>query len=323
MSSAMRAFMDGLVDYAGLFPPAALDMETAVRQFAGFRGEPEAWMLGRFIVPAGRLSEMAACAEKHLATRDPWGISALLGHRENATDSLEMLSGQCQAIVTFEAGLKALASVEVLEVPLPAEATAEELPGFLNAFFDGLESEGVQGREVFWELPPSTPETQELPILKVVADLAQLRSGNGRATLRVGAKLRCGGVTPEAFPSVDRISRIIAHCRDLSLPLKCTAGLHHPVRHQAQEPQVMMHGFLNVFGAGLLAHAHGWNVGQLAEVIGDTEAQSFHFEAGEFRWRNHTVEADVLRGLRSQYLCGFGSCSFDEPRDDLQNLGLL
>ena len=323
MSSAMRAFMHGLVDYAGLFPPAALDMETAVKQYAGFRGDPEAWMLGRFIVPAGRLSELASCSEKHLASIDPWGISVLLGHRENVAESLDVLSGQCQAIIDFEAKTKALASVEVLEIPLPAQATVKELPGFLNAFLDGLKSEGVQGREVFWELPPSTPEELELPVLKVVADLARLRSGAGKATLRVGAKLRCGGVTPEAFPSVERIARVIAHCRDLGLPLKCTAGMHHPIRHQAQEPKVMMHGFLNVFGAGLMAHAHDWNAYQLAEVIGDTEAKSFHFEAGEFRWHDHTVEAEFLRGLRSQYLCGFGSCSFDEPRDDLQNLGLL
>ncbi len=323
MSSALRAFMNGLVDYAGLFPPATLDMETAVKQYAGFRGQAEAWMLGRFIVQADRLPELAVCAEKHLTTGSQWGVSALLGHREDAAKSLAILPAQCRAIVTFEAELAELAAVEVLEVSMPGNISPEELPTFLNAYLDGLKDSMVQGRELFWELPPSVPEKFELPLLKVVADLASARSGSSRATLRLGAKLRCGGVTPEAFPSVERVARVVAHCRDLDLPLKCTAGLHHPIRHQAQEPKVMMHGFLNVFGAGLLAHAHGWDADQLARVIADTEEKSFHFDAGQFSWRDHNVQADAVRSLRSQYLCGFGSCSFDDPRDDLQNLGLL
>ena len=323
MSSALRAFMNGLVDYAGLFPPAILSMETAVKQYAGFRGEPEAWMLGRFIVPADRLPEFAVCAENHLTTGGPWGVSALLGNREDAAKSMAILPNQCRAIVDFETELAGLAAVEVLEVPLPGNSSPEDLSSFLNAYLDGLMGAGVQGRELFWELPPSVPEKLELPLLKVVSHLADSGSGSSRATLRLGAKLRCGGVTPEAFPSVERVARVVAHCRDLGLPLKCTAGLHHPVRHQAKEPLVMMHGFLNVFGAGLLAHAHGWDAGQLAKVIADTEARSFQFDAGEFRWRDHTVQADAVRTLRSQYLCGFGSCSFSDPRDDLQNLGLL
>ncbi len=323
MSSALRAFMDGLIDYAGLFPPAALDMDTAVKQYASFRGEPEAWMLGRFIVPAGRLSELAVCAEKHLVTGGPWGVSALLGNRNDRVTALALLPEQCRAIIGFEADLEGLATVEVLEVPIPDDASPDNLPEFLNAFLDGLKEAGIEERELFWELPASAPENLELPLLQAVANMAHSRSGVHKAALRLGAKLRCGGVTAEAFPSVERVARVVAYCRDLQLPLKCTAGLHHPVRHQAKEPKVMMHGFLNVFGSGLLAHAFGWNADKLAQIIADTEATSFHFEAGEFSWREHTVQADTLRSLRSQYLCGFGSCSFDEPRDDLQNLGLL
>ena len=323
MSSALHAFMDQLVDYAGLFPPAALDMTTAVSQYAGFQSQPEAWMLGRFIVPADRLSELAAAAEDHLVAGKRWGISALLGHRENPEQSLRTLQEQCEAIIGFEAALAGRAAVEVLEVPLPSLMDWNDLPAFLNDFLDGLEKYGVGGRELFLEIPPASAENTERHLLEAVARAAASRSGAGQPVLRLGAKLRCGGVVAEAFPSVGRIARIIAHCRDLGLALKCTAGLHHPVRHQSAEPAVMMHGFLNVFGAGLLAHALQWDVNKLSRVVAETEPQAFEFTAAGFSWRGHTVQADTLHALRTQFLCGFGSCSFDEPRDDLQNLGLL
>ena len=48
----------GLIDYAGLFPPAALAMDDAVGRYARPTGAGrDAWMLGRFIVPASRLGE--------------------------------------------------------------------------------------------------------------------------------------------------------------------------------------------------------------------------------------------------------------------------
>ncbi len=323
MSSALHAFMDQLVDYAGLFPPAALDMATAVSQYAGFQGQPEAWMLGRFIVPAGQLSELAAAADDQLATGEKWGVSALLGHRENPEQSLSILQEQCEAIINFETALVGRAAVEVLEVPLPSLMDWNDLPAFLNEYLDGLEKFGAGGRELFLEIPPASAENTERHLLEAVAQAAASRSGAGQPVLRLGAKLRCGGVVAEAFPSVDRIARIIAHCRDLGLALKCTAGLHHPVRHQSAEPVVMMHGFLNVIGAGLLAHAQQWDAKKLGQVVAETEPEAFEFTADSFSWRDHSVQADTLRTLRTQFLCGFGSCSFDEPRDDLQNLGLL
>ena len=52
--------MHGLIDYAGLFPPASLDLAAAVRNFTWYRLGDDNWMLGRFIVPASRLQDVAA-----------------------------------------------------------------------------------------------------------------------------------------------------------------------------------------------------------------------------------------------------------------------
>ena len=68
--------MRGLVDYAGLFPPAALAMAEAARRYAAYLGSPEAWMLGRFVVPVERLDELADAAMPYTATGATRGVSA-------------------------------------------------------------------------------------------------------------------------------------------------------------------------------------------------------------------------------------------------------
>jgi len=57
--SALRELMTGLIDYAGLFPPAALEMDAAVRNYEAYLRGPDAWALGRFVVPAARLEDLA------------------------------------------------------------------------------------------------------------------------------------------------------------------------------------------------------------------------------------------------------------------------
>jgi hypothetical protein len=58
VSRSLQILLDGLIDYAGLFPPASLPMETAVANYDKYRRGPSAWALGRFVVQAERLAEV-------------------------------------------------------------------------------------------------------------------------------------------------------------------------------------------------------------------------------------------------------------------------
>jgi len=320
MSRALHALMTGLVDYAGLFPPAGLDMTTAVDNYARYRTQAESWMLGRFIVPAGRLDTAAAACAEYLSSGDCWGFSVLLGSRENPAESLDLIPGDGRAVAAFESELESRARVEVLETALPADVSGDALAEFLDRLKDALVTAHLDQRELFLELPAAG---DDVVAVAAIAELSASSAGTGRPFPRIGVKLRCGGLTPEAFPSCARVARVVAACRDHQVALKCTAGLHHPVRCQASEPEVMMHGFLNVFGAGLLAHALKLEEGELERCVAETEADAFTLRGGSFGWRDHLVDAATTRQLRSRFLCGFGSCSFKEPREDLFNLGLL
>ncbi|HET7190233.1 MAG TPA: hypothetical protein VFI52_18910, partial [Gemmatimonadaceae bacterium] len=76
-ASSLRALVAGLVDYAGLFPPASLDMPAAAARYAEYRASADAWMLGRFIVPVARLNELAAALPAQPDT--PWTLCVLMG----------------------------------------------------------------------------------------------------------------------------------------------------------------------------------------------------------------------------------------------------
>lgn len=318
MSAALTAFMDALIDYAGLFPPATLDVPTAVAAYARHRGEPEAWMLGRFIAPAGKLAAIGAAAEPLLGTGPAWGFSVLVGARESTEAALAGLATQAADIARFEASLPGRVRVECLETPVPLVGTAAEI--FVPAMLAELNRQGLARREVFLEVLPGSDDQA---VLAAIASAGAAATGDPQGFRRVGAKLRCGGVTPEAFPSCERIAAVIQQCVRLDLALKCTAGLHHPVRHRSLEPDTMMHGFLNVFGAGLLAWAGHAATEVLVGCLAETDPAAFIFDGEIFAWRDHRVDAETMRRIRSRSLCGFGSCSFAEPRADLQTLGVL
>jgi hypothetical protein len=130
-------------------------------------------------------------------------------------------------------------------------------------------------------------------------------------------------VEASAFPSVEQVASAMTACRDAGVMLKATAGLHHPIRRFDAGVQSMMHGFLNVFGAGILSHAHGLDEATVGMIVGDESAESFSFKGDAFCWKGLVANRDQIEGARAAAVISFGSCSFDEPREDLRSMGLL
>jgi hypothetical protein len=134
--------------------------------------------------------------------------------------------------------------------------------------------------------------------------------------------LRTGGVTADAFPDGAQIARTLVTAARHRVPIKFTAGLHHPVRLLHESVGTKMHGFLNVLGAGVLAAEHRWSEAQTQEMLAEEEADAFSFDDEMMRWRDWKLTTAQIV-TRRQLVTSLGSCSFDEPRDDLRALGLL
>ena len=292
--TAIQALLAGVVDYAGLFPPAGLGMAGAVNNYASYRACDEAWMLGRFVTPVSRLgefeSDLGALGEQ---AGSEWRLSALLG-----TD----VAGDVERVREFNREHEGRACIDSLEGRLASTAAIRA-------------AAAAAGKEfaLFAEFP-------------VDADLDLLvRAAQDTG---VNAKVRTGGVTPEAIPSPETIVRFMRACIREKVPFKATAGLHHAARgeyrltYDAAAPVGVMFGFLNVLvAAGLMCN--GASNADALSALDEREPSAFAVTMNTVRWRDVVFEEDRVRAFRDDVLVSFGSCSFTEPVDELRRLGLF
>jgi hypothetical protein len=195
--------------------------------------------------------------------------------------------------------------IEQFEMALPAEVTADTLKL--------IRSSADAELTTFWEAPANAAERA----IKLIAD-----NNRSHANRRLGFKLRTGGVTANAFPSSEQIALVLCCAPTHQVPIKFTAGLHHPVRLFHDSVQTKMHGFLNVLGAAVLGLEHDWTEKQIAEMLEEEDAAAFSFSDDFFAWRDWRIATDRV-AIHRELVTSLGSCSFDEPRDDLRALKLL
>jgi hypothetical protein len=305
--SAIRQLASKIVDYAGLFPPASLDLKQAAENYSRYREGPFQWMLGRFVIPAARLGELEQSAGLPMGPlAEPWRISALVPEICAPQSAFKTaIDGIRDFNFRHEDATNGLAIVDAIEVKA---SEPNELADLVVALPE-------MGLNIFVEIPIERDPTS------LIQQIVGRRS--------VYAKVRTGGITPEAFPGVGELARLVASCAREDVGFKATAGLHHPLRGDYRltydVPPCLgsMFGFLNLFIAGSLAFARNLDVRQISEILLASLPDSFAFEGDVLRWRSYELHADEIARLRATKVISFGSCSFDEPTTELRELGLL
>jgi hypothetical protein len=252
-----------LLDDASQFPPGNLALEEAWPAHRRWRSGPRAPIVGRFLMPSGRLSALAELMG---------GDGAELGVVVAAGDGPDVLEPVLGAARVSAIELRGAGASDV-------RAWRDRAPA-ADVFLEGV----------------------------AVEEVASLRAGDAR----VGAKLRCGGPSPEAFPSPESVAKFVQACVRLEVPFKATAGLHGALRHWDPEIGTYHHGFMNVWTATALA-ADNVNV---PELVGSLLVESPE-ELREFG-----VGLDELERAR-RWFTGFGTCSIEEPLEGLVAVGLL
>lgn len=286
--AAALTLLAGLVDFAGLFPPAAWPMDEAVRAFAAYRSSAHAWMLGRFICPAARLGEFTAAASPWLPSVDgPWRVSALLGP-EAARDlaTIAAVNASHQGVLVDAAEARA--------------GSVDEIRALAHA-----------AREALLALYVEVPVQNDPTPLVAAIHAAGLR-----------AKIRTGGVTADAFPTAATVARFLGACVRHDVAFKATAGLHHPVRgdyrltYDDASAHGTMFGFLNI----VLATAwlrDGATDHDAVALLEERDPRAFDFADAGVRWRDHLFLRARLEQLRNRAIIAVGSCSFTEPVHEL------
>ncbi len=327
MTNCLRQFMNGIIDYAGLFPPAKLPLDEAINNYSKYRNGKNAWMLSRFIVPASKLPQVSKYDDL-FSKKAPFHFSVLgkatetIGEFEREVDEVLTYCGEfCQAHPEE-------VTTQMVEIKLPAEAAFSQDVNLLKNLMDDMAVKLSQSTltpfRVFYESLQSKNWQKDIQaIIEAISTHNKSKNFRNENYQSSAFKIRCGGVKAELFPSIEQVAFVLNSARRNSVALKGTAGLHHPVRHYADEVQTKMHGFFNVFGGAMLAHANGFDDAKLQEVLNEEDAGNFSFTDETFSWKDYSISTRQIKTLREQALLSYGSCSFNEPREDLQKLKLL
>jgi hypothetical protein len=295
---SVDALITGLIDYAGLFPPAGQEMRPALESYASYLDSPDRLALGRFIVPISRLKELEDSGSDLMPlgeSAEPWRLAVLVGDdvRGAAPEMLEFNDRHSPE----SNGGQAVVDVVELKASTVNEIAHQrsDLPARFIAYFE----------------IPIGPDVS--PLVKAIA------------TTGARAKIRTGGVTPEAFPRAERIVDFLAACKHEGVAFKATAGLHHAVRgeyrltYESGSPKATMYGFLNLFMAAALVYA-GESEDTALAVLEDKETSAFTFSDDAIQWREKRIALEQIARFRSRFGISLGSCSFREPIDELASL---
>lgn len=302
MPASLRALLTDSIDYAGMFPPCTLELEPALKKQAQYVRSADAWMLSAFVLSVARFDAAAACLAE-FDHKHPLRVSALGPKTENASAFRIALKETAEAIRRFSATCGDRVAVTQLEMVLPIDVD-------LRGLGEARTTLGELPVNLFWETPAESAE-------KIIHLLVKHESE--KQARPFGYKLRTGGVTTDAFPTAPQIAAALVSAAKHHVRIKFTAGLHHPIRQFRDEVKTKMHGFLNVLGAGVLAAEHGWDEGQTSAMLEDEDPKSFAFNDTLFAWRDWEIATDRIKARR-RFVTSFGSCSFDEPREDLRAL---
>lgn len=292
--SSTRALLAGLIDYAGLFPPARLPMPAAVYNYAHYLDLPFHWILGRFIVSASRLQEFEREATPSLpppGSPAAWHLSLLSTDPARDIVSLNDFN--------------------------------RRHPG---APFDSIEVQAGSAAQIV-----SAAESVPRPILlyceiPLGAETTSLVSAIAKSGAK--AKVRCGGLSADVFPPAGQLVSFFQCCCAARVGFKATAGLHHPVRgvypftYEPDSRKGLMHGFLNVFLAAAFVWA-GMGAGDAIELLDERSSNAFRFLNDGIIWRGHHLSIGEIVEMRRDFALAFGSCSFSDPVSDLRKMDLI
>ena len=281
--TAIEAALGGLIDYAGLYPPAALDMQAAVRNYLEYRESRQASILGRFIVNIARLNELREAAGHGLGSMRLSVIAA------QDTDPRQLVR-HCEEGFRIE-------SVEMkCDNPAAAARFAEHLP-------------------------PAIERNVEIPVQEPGAEwLDALASLGARAKLRMGGVV--AEAFPSAEAVVLTLNALAGRhlpfkaTAGLHHPIRS----RHPFTYAANSESGTMHGFLNVLFAAALLYSGG-TAGEALKMLEEVDPGAWRVTRDAIRCRAFEWNTEQLRTVRERFFMSFGSCSFEEPISDLEALG--
>lgn len=294
-TDALEMLVHGLFDYAGMFPPASLELDAAMWESARSLRLTRPHIVGADLVVS--LDDLSRIDEERLQL-------AGFGDTEAKLAVVAVDSGDLDEAV-IEVSEKAAAMAGVMRiVSLEVHGTTFDSPSLRTAA-------KVLGRTQLY-LEPRMPDSAWARNAPGVIRLLRNLDGN-YAT--IGLKVRGSGANA-IRPAT--LAWLIPQALTLGVPLKATAGLHHPIVEEAMGNAI---GFVGLAAAIRLRQCLGeaFTLDNIQQCVTETQAEAFSFD-GELSWRGHAVTLEALQDAMRKQPFAIGSCSLREPDQDMLRL---
>ena len=297
-----KILFSSIVDYAGLFPPAKLNLQQVMVNYNRYRLADQSWMLGNLVLPISRLQEFETLLPIFPSEAEQtkfWPLSLIVNEPlESAIAKVQSLNKNNKI------------AIAALEFPLLS-------PREIERFLPLLPTE----IETYFEIPCSGDLKEYLSVLKET---------------KTSAKVRTGGLKAEAFPTVEQLGQFIWDCAKTGISFKATAGLHHllpgqyPLTKNQGTSTAAMHGFMNVAVSAAFVYWQKLTFPELLTVLQESSLDNFQFNTQGIHWCDRPLgrralperllNLSELEAARKHFFRSFGSCSFQEPVDELIEL---
>jgi hypothetical protein len=283
--SAIASLLDGLIDYAGLYPPVSLDMGSAVRSYLEYGRGAHSQALGRFIIDLSRVEDF----RRAVGDRMPDFRLSVIASSKTDWNALLRIIDDGAPIETLE--IKA-------EGPTEIECILRRLPLGLATYF---------------EVPVNSQSAETLDAICAAGARVKLRMGG-----LVVEAFPSPQTTIHMVQSLAERHLMFKATAGLHHPLRS----HHPFTYAPDSPIGWMHGFVNLCCAAAMIH-FGGDGGDAMSILQDPDRAAWHVTPNAIAWRSFRWSAEQLHEVRQEFLNSIGSCSFAEPIEDLEALGWL
>jgi len=282
--TAIDALITGLIDYAGLYPPASLDMKAAVRNYLEYSHSAHSRTLGRFVVDLDRLPSLLDATSNNVSAMKLSGVATHLAD----WNELHRLVGQGFAI------------------------DAVEIKGALTGEIGRIAMHVPPGIDIYFEVPMDPPPAM-LDAVATAGARVKIRTG-GTAAEFFPSTQRLAQMLAELASRhlIFKATAGLHHPFRGRFALTCADG----------SPTAVMHGFMNLATSAALLH-FGGDAREAQLVLEEEWAGTWQITDDAIFWEENSWSADELREVRQQFFAAFGSCSFTQPVQELEALRWL
>ena len=324
MSSFMNynskiALLGGAIDYAGTFPPAALSLEKALQRAARWRRVgAHPWLMNKMVLSVGDIKKLtSSLLYQNGADGSPWLFAALgtTCQSEIASEFYKTVEWdlrelrRCRERWFYSSVRQEVISYET-KLPVATGSTASRISDFISPVLERTaDLVSTELRDLFFEI--SMEGDWKSTIENTAGALVQWLVEHEELNIIPGIKIRTGGAY---VPSMTQVAETISKVTSSGLRFKATQGLHHAITRGLDL------GFVNLFAALTFAQGYGreeFGVGEVEACLKEERSANFNFETESFTWKQFSMTCEEIEVARRSHGAAFGSCSLDEPDEDL------